>query len=150
MTVKQPYADALVTLAGEDELGMGYGLRSIEVRSRNTAYRGDLLICSSANPVIPGHQSGVTLGLVELYDVKPIEEFTPEDWEKTRIPEEVRKKIVKGYGWMMRNPRRVVEMPIKGQLGIYNMIYTKGVIVEYPRQIVLDEKAWDKIEKQNR
>ena len=27
-------------------------------------------------------ESGVTLGLVELYDVKPIKEFTPEDWEK--------------------------------------------------------------------
>jgi len=36
-----------------------------------------VLICSAVSPVYPGMESGVTLGLVELYDVKPIKEFTP-------------------------------------------------------------------------
>ena len=116
LTVKQPYANDLVAEAYKDENGIVYGEKTIEVRSKNTSYRGDVLICSAASPVYPGMESGVTLGLVELYDVKPIKEFTPEDWENTRIPKEKRAKITKGFGWMMRNPRRVVEMPIKGQL----------------------------------
>ena len=145
LTVKQPYANDLVTAAYKDENGVVYGRKSIEVRSKKTSYRGDVLICSSAKPVYPGMESGVTLGLVELYDVKPIKEFTPEDWENTRIPKEKRAKITKGFGWMMRNPRRVVEMPIKGQLGIYNLVYTKGEIIQYPRKMVIDKKSWEQI-----
>ena len=147
LTVKQPYANDLVTAAYKDENGVIYGRKSIEVRSKNTSYRGDVLICSSANPVYPGMESGVTLGLVELYDVKPIEDFTKEDWENTRIPKDKRAKITKGFGWLMRNPRRVVEMPIKGQLGIYNLIYTKDVIFEYPKVIVVDKKSYEEIKK---
>ena len=70
LTVKNPYATQLVTAAYEDN-GIVYGEKCIEVRSKNTPYRGDLMVCSSANPVIAGYESGVTLGLVELYDVKP-------------------------------------------------------------------------------
>lgn len=148
LTVKQPYANDLVTAAYKDENGVVYGRKSIEVRSKKTSYRGDVLICSSAKPVYPGMESGVTLGLVELYDIKPIKDFTPEDWENTRIPKEKREKITKGFGWLMRNPRRVVEMPIKGQLGIYNLVYTKGEIIQYPRKMVIDKKSWEQIKKQ--
>lgn len=147
LTVKQPYANDLVAEAYKDEDGIVYAEKTIEVRSKNTSYRGDVLICSAASPVYPGMESGVTLGLVELYDVKPIKEFTPEDWDNTRIPKEKRVKITKGYGWMMRNPRRVVEMPVKGQLGIYNLVYTKGEIIEYPRKLVVDKKSWEAIRK---
>ena len=90
LTVKNPYATQLVTAAYEDN-GIVYGEKCIEVRSKNTPYRGDLMVCSSANPVIPGYENGVTLGLVELYDVKPVADFTPEDWENTRIPQKKRK-----------------------------------------------------------
>ena len=128
LTVKNPYATQLVTAAYEDN-GIVYGEKCIEVRSKNTPYRGDLMVCSSANPVIAGYESGVTLGLVELYDVKPVAEFTPEDWENTRIPPEKRKSIT------------------KGQLGIYNLVYTKGCIVEYPKVMVLDKEAYNKIKE---
>ena len=150
LTVKQPYASALVTVGGvkwfgqEPDLQMvNMGLKSIEVRSRATTYRGDLLICSSAKPEIAGLISGATMGLVELYDIKPVKEFTPEDWNQTRIPEEKRKLIVGGYGWLMRNPRRVIEFPVKGQLGIYNLVYTKGVIFEYPQNVFVDRESWE-------
>ena len=90
LTVKNPFATQLVTAAYEDN-GVIYGEKTIEVRSKSTTYRGDLLICSSKNPDLPGYENGVTLGLVELYDVKPVAEFTPLDWEQTRIPPEKRK-----------------------------------------------------------
>ena len=142
LTVKNPYATQLVTAAFEDN-GIIYAEKSIEVRSKNTTYRGDLLICSSKNPDLPGYENGVTLGLVELYDIKPVADFTPYDWEQTRIPPEKRKAITKGYGWLMRNPRRVIEFPVKGQLGIYNLVYTKDCILPYPVAMVMDKEGYE-------
>lgn len=143
LTVRQPYADLLTCAAYRDEVGNYHAEKSIEVRTRNTNYRGDLLICASAKPILHGRMSGVTCGFVELYDTKPVEEFTPEDWAATCIPESDRPK--KGYGWMMRNPRRVVEMPIKGQLGVYNLVVPKHDIMEYPRAMAIGEKGWKMI-----
>lgn len=145
LTVKQPYANDLITPAYIID-GMTYSVKSIEVRSKNTPYRGDIMICSSANPVVAGLESGVTLGIVELYDVKPITEFTPEDWRRTRIPHDKINNITRGYGWCMRNPRKVIELPIKGQLGIYNLVYTKNIIIEYPRVMVVDRGSFQQIE----
>lgn len=145
LSVKQPYADLLTRVVFRDDNGEYHADKTIEVRTRNTNYRGDLLICSSSKPEIPGRLSGVTCGFVELYDVKPIEDFTPEDWAATCIREQERPR--KGYGWMMRNPRRVVEMPIKGQLGVYNLIVPKGDITEYPREMALGADGWDMLNK---
>ena len=145
LSVKQPYADLLTRVVYRDENGEYHADKTIEVRTRNTNYRGDLLVCSSSKPEIPGRLSGVTCGFVELYDVKPIEDFTPEDWAATCIPEQERPR--KGYGWMMRNPRRVVEMPIRGQLGVYNLIVPKGDITEYPREMALGPDGWDMLNK---
>lgn len=145
LSVKQPHADLLTRVVFRDENGEYHADKTIEVRTRNTNYRGDLLICSSSKPEMPGRLSGVTCGFVELYDVKPIEDFTPEDWAATCIPEPERPH--KGYGWMMRNPRRVVEMPIKGKLGVYNLIVPKGDVTEYPREMALGADGWDMLNK---
>lgn len=147
LTVKQPWADLLTRVVFRDESGEYHADKTIEVRTRNTNYRGDLLICSSAKPVDPWgrHPAGVTCGFVELYDTKPVEDFTPEDWAATFIPEDQRPK--KGWGWLMRNPRRVVEMPIKGQLGLYNLIVPKGDITEYPRNVEMGADGWKIVQK---
>lgn len=146
LSVKQPYASDLVLEAGWDDEGHTYGWKSIEVRSRPTKFRGDVLICSAAQPSLPDKICGATLGFVELYDVKPVSEFTAADWEVTRIPESERPR--KGYGWMMRNPRRVIELPIKGQLGIFTLVMDAGDIVEYPQVIQLDHEAYAEMRKQ--
>lgn len=145
LTVKQPFADLLTVAVRIDDWGIYHAAKEIEVRSRKTNYRGDILICSSAEPEIQGRMSGVTCGFVELYDVKPVEEFTPEDWEATCIPEASRPKT--GYGWLVRHPRRVVEMPIKGQLGVYNLIVPKGDITVYPQEMALGSDGWEMIKK---
>lgn len=142
LSVKQPYADLLTRVSFRDEAGEYHAAKTIEVRSRETNYRGDLLICSSAKPVDPWgrHPAGVTCGFVELYDVKPVELFTAEDWAATCIPEKDRPRT--GFGWLMRNPRRVIEMPIKGQFGFYNIIVPKGDITEYPREMAIGVDGW--------
>lgn len=146
LTVKQPYADLLTRVVFRDESGEYHAEKTIEVRTRNISYRGDLLICSSAKPNnLPGRMAGVTCGFVELYDTKPVEQFTADDWAATCIPEKDRPR--KGYGWLMRNPRRVVEMPIKGQLGLYNIIVPKDDITEYPRNVEMGPDGWDMVQK---
>jgi len=145
LSVKQPYADLLTRVVARDESGNYIAEKTIEVRTRNTNYRGDILICSSAKPFSIVHSSGVTCGFVELYDVKPVEEFTEQDWKETCIPAEARPKT--GFGWMMRNPRRVVEMPIKGQLGVYNLIVPKGDITIYPQEMAMGADGWQNVQK---
>lgn len=145
LSVKQPYADLLTRVVFRDESGEYHAEKTIEVRTRNTNYRGDLLVCSSSKPEIPGRLSGVTCGFVELYDVKPVEDFTAEDWAATCIPENERPR--KGYGWVLRNPRRVVEMPIRGQLGVYNLIVPKDDITEYPREMALGADGFELIKR---
>ena len=140
LSVKQPYADFLTRTEYRDNNGECHAHKTIEVRSRNINYRGDLLVCSSAKPVMMGRMSGVTLGFVELYDTKPVEEFTESDWGATCIPVKDRPK--KGWGWLMRNPRRVVEMPIKGQLGLFDLVTPKGDITEYPQNMELGKDGW--------
>lgn len=143
LSVKQPWADLLTRVVFRDKSGNFHAEKTIEVRTRNTNYRGDLLICASAKPELPGRLSGVTCGFVELYDTKPVEEFTPEDWVATCIPENQRPRT--GYGWMVRNPRRVVEMPIRGQLGVYNLIVPKDDITEYPRHLAFGLDGFNKL-----
>lgn len=138
LTIKQPFAQELVTECREDEEGNTYAIKTIEVRSQRTSYRGDVLICASKNPQIIGYQSGVTLGLVELYDCKPVSEFTSDDWDNTRIPRDKREQIKDGYGWMFRNPRKVVEMPTRGKVGLRKLTTPKGEIIEYPQLVTLD------------
>lgn len=148
--IKQPFASDLVTTGYIEPSGTTYGVKSIEVRGCNTSYRGPILICSTDNPNIPGYECGATLGIVELYDVKPVSEFTDYHWDKTRVPKEKRGKIKHGYGWMLRNPKRVIEYPIKAKRGIRDIVYTKGEILKYPNSVELDRKGWEIIKKQIR
>ena len=145
LSVHQPYADLLTCVVFRDKSGQYHADKTIEVQSRNTNYRGDLLVCASAKPELPGRVAGATCGFVELYDVKRVEDFTPEDWAATCIPEKDRPRT--GYGWMMRNPRRVVEMPMKGQLGVYNLVVPKGDITEYPRAVVFGPEGFKSLQE---
>lgn len=129
LSVKQPYAEYIAS-----------GVKGIEVRSKPTKYRGEILICASRDgkpsESAPGY--GCTLAFVELYDCKPLSELTPEEWEKTKLPGYLIEKLKaskNGYGWFVKNPRRVIEFPVKGQLGIFNLVYTKDVIMTYPERL---------------
>ena len=129
LSVKQPYAGYIAT-----------GEKQIEVRSKPTSYRGKLLICASKDgkpsEKAPGY--GCTIAFVDIVDCKPLSDLTAEEWERTKIPADLVEKIKatnNGYGWFLKNPRRVIEFPVKGQLGIFNLVYTKDMIIEYPRRL---------------
>lgn len=108
LTVKQPWADKIAS-----------GAKTIEVRSRRTYYRGRLLITSSQKP--KKGKTGVAICTVELYDCKPVSELSRAEMYATGIPEYRWEKMKGKYGWFLRNPRRVKNIPVKGQLGIFNV-----------------------------
>jgi len=121
LSVKNPYA----TLIAE-------GKKKIEVRNKKTKFRGTVLICSSQFPIVESLESGCTLAFVEIYDCKKVSELTDDEWELTKINAS-RDKFKDQFAWLMRNPEKVIEFPVKGQLGIYSLTYTKGNIMKYPK-----------------
>ena len=113
LSVKNPYARMIAE-----------GKKTVELRSRNVKYRGELVICSSSVP--EGEDSGCTLAIANLYDVKKAKDLTPQEWEMTGIPEDKRYLYAKNTAWMLKDSRPIKKVPIKGQLGIYRIALTKG------------------------
>lgn len=102
ISLKQPWADMVVK-----------GEKTIETRKWNTHYRGDLVICSSAKPTDLGI-AGHALGIVEVYDVRPM--------QKKDEKEACIKVYPKAHAWLLRNIRRITKpIPIKGQLSIFTV-----------------------------
>ena len=111
ISIRNPWADLI--LGGE---------KTIEVRTWQTKYRGDLLICSSANPKIEGMISGYALCIVSLDDIEP---FKPwhckaaciDDWAEGY------------YAWHFSNVRLVAPFKVKGKLNFYDVDDKKIKIV---------------------
>lgn len=91
ISIKNPYATQILI-----------GTKTIEYRSWDTKHRGDLLICSSANPSIPGMLSGHALCVVDLVDVSYNSD----------------KDL---YEWHLSNVRRIKPFPVKGKLNFFEV-----------------------------
>ena len=97
LSVKQPYASAIAS-----------GEKKIEYRRWSTEYSGDILIHASkvdAEPCPPDLPRGVSLCIVELYDVQGDEG---------------------DYEWMIRNPRMVKQCPFIGVPGVLYAVNDDG------------------------
>lgn len=141
LAVKQPYADELTQATWRDAEGVYYAKKDILIRTRKVNYRGDVLICSSASPEVEGHLSGATCGLVELYDVRPASELTEEQWDAVAGPASGK------FAYFFRNPRRVIEMPVRGEMGLFTLYAAKGDVMCYPREVVIGAETWKKMRK---
>ena len=89
------------------------GQKSIECRSWNTKYRGDLLICSTQKKyhgTIPGH----ALGVVTLEDIVPFEKKHLKD--ALMLPAEYHSDR---YAWKLTYNRLIVPVPVKGKLSLW-------------------------------
>ena len=88
------------------------GLKTIEVRTWKTDYRGDILITSSSKrfkDTIPGH----VLGVVTLADCVPFRKEHMEGAEVDSMPFDC-------YAWILENPRIIKPIPIKGKLSLWS------------------------------
>lgn len=142
LIVKQPMASMLVK-PYKKEGGHTVPERSIVLMTRITGYRGDVMICADKKPVVFGLESGVMVGIAELFDIKRVEDFTQEDWDNCGLGAPGQKVIMRKrfrFGWCFRNPRQVVEFPAEsGSKGLFKLVYTKDVIFEYPVFVSLRE-----------
>ncbi len=101
ISLKQPWANLVCE-----------GKKTIETRTWNTKYRGDLVICSSQNPKI--EPFGKALCIVELYDIKPM--------QKKHEKDACIKVYPKAKAWYLRNIRKIdPPISVKGQLSIFNV-----------------------------
>lgn len=111
ISIKQPFASLVAA-----------GHKTIECRSWRTAYRGQLLICSSKgdyeiNDGMIAH-GGMALGVVELVDVC---RMTKADLEPSFIPEEWFEDALKGYAWHVKKLYEIKPFPIRGKLNLFEV-----------------------------
>ncbi len=112
ISIKNPYAHLIMC-----------GEKKYEFRSWKTDYRGDLLICSSANPKIINTISGHALCIVGLNDVI---EITSENYHKFGL-EHGDLAGGKLYAWQLTDVRIIKPFPIKGKLNFY---YVDDALIE--------------------
>lgn len=89
------------------------GVKSVECRTWDTHYRGDIVICSTAkkfHDTVPGH----ALGVVTLEDIVP---FTTKHLKAACI--EKRDMPPNAYAWILTYNRLIVPQPVKGKLSLW-------------------------------
>ncbi len=100
LSVRQPWANMIAS-----------GVKTIETRKWCTDYRGMLLIVSSRTPRI--EPAGCSVAVAKLVDCRPLVEADEEeaccDWYPG------------AYAWVLTGIRRVTNVPVRGQLGLYDV-----------------------------
>lgn len=91
ISIKNPYATQILR-----------GTKTIEYRSWDTKHRGELLVCSSANPKVPGMLSGYALCVVNLVDTT------------YNAMEDI-------YEWHLEDVRKIKAFPVKGKLNFFDV-----------------------------
>lgn len=108
LSLKQPWANMIA--AGE---------KTIETRRWPTDYRGPLLIVSSKTPDIP--PAGCAVALATLVECRPM----------TRLDESAARCAVYSgaFAWVLRDIRRLKAFPVRGRLGIYDVVVEEGALM---------------------
>lgn len=116
LSIRQPWLELVLQ-----------GRKTIEVRTWSTKYRGPLLLHASRSLDVDacnrfGIQSGnlafgAVLGVVDLIDCR---RFTCDTWQEL-FPAHLNVRDYKNglTGWILRNPRRVAPIPLRGRLGLF-------------------------------
>lgn len=116
ISVQQPFAFEIMS-----------GLKTIEVRTWETLYRGDVLICSSGKPAFPREEMeemeeeygctflyGQALCIVRILDVRLMRKGDEEEALVDEIDPEA-------YSWVLEDVRPVVPFPVKGKQGFFEI-----------------------------
>lgn len=123
ISIQQPWAHLI--LIGEKEY---------EYRTWNTEHRGDLLICSSANPKIEDTISGCALCVVNVTDVILA---TRKNYAELGL-DEPPKRGEKIYAWKLEDVRVINPFPVKGKLNFY---YVDDELIHIQDDEMTDEET---------
>lgn len=108
ITVMQPFASMFIR---KDDP------KTIEVRSKRTNYRGDIVITSSKNPQVGSLPNGVAICIAELYDCR---DFHENDFKQSKWKPQLHDDN-NYYSWYLRNIRIIEPFEIRDNLGIWNL-----------------------------
>ncbi len=86
------------------------GTKTLEIRSRRTHHRGELLICES--------RGGGAVAIVEVIGCRP---FVEADDSASGGVWSQHPETRTHWAWELRLVRRVTSGPIKGRLGLYDV-----------------------------
>jgi hypothetical protein len=100
LSIQQPYADLIAN-----------GIKTIECRSWQTSYRGDILICSTKKP-FEDYLLGHAICIVTICDIV---EMQREHYKQACISK------LFPYAWKLINPKKINPFPIKGQQGFFEL-----------------------------
>lgn len=124
LSVRQPYAHFI--MCGEKEF---------EFRTWRTDYRGDLLICSTANPKIKNTICGHALIIVRLNEIF---EVTAKNYKKFGLDEKPDGKL---YAWQLTDVRVIKPFAVKGKLNFFNVDDSLIEIFDNGDDSVTEEEA---------
>ena len=115
LSIRQPWVELILR-----------GLKTIEVRTWTTQYRGELWLHAGIQPDPDALRRfnfradnlsfGALVGRCELYDCIEFSEQTWGGWRPQHLNEGNLKK--QQYAWFLRNPTRISPGPMKGRLGL--------------------------------
>ena len=111
------------------------GLKDYEFRTWKTDYRGDLLICSSANPKIKDTICGHALCIVRLNDIIKITSKNYKEFGFDSKPE------VDVYAWQLTEGRVIKPFPVKGKLNFYEVDDSLIEIIDNGDDSLTEEEA---------
>lgn len=113
ISIRNPYAHFI--MCGEKEL---------EYRTWAPNYRGELLICSSANPKIKNTICGHALCIATLHEIF---EVTKENYRELGLDEKPNGKL---YAWQLIDIKLVNPFPVKGKLNFFEVDDSKIEIID--------------------
>ena len=117
------------------------GEKTVECRSWQTDYRGDLLICSSANPKIKDTICGHALCIARL---DSIEKFKKEHLDAACMAEMPDKP---SYAWHLTDIRVIKPFTVKGKLNFFDIDDSLIEIIDNGDDSLTDEEAADLYKK---
>ena len=113
------------------------GIKTVEFRTWETDYRGDIVICSSSRNQA-GYVSGHAICIVELADIVP--------FGREHLVEAGMSYVEEGYAWILQNPRMIKPVPVKGQLRLWNYTGPIEIIPNEEWQVSEDQSDEEAME----
>lgn len=130
ISIRNPYAHFI--LCGE---------KNIECRTWQTDYRGDILICSSANPKVKNTICGHALCIARLDSIEPFKKEHLDGACMGAMPDR------KAFAWHLTDIRVIKPFPVKGKLNFFNVDDSMIEILDNGDDSLTDEEAAEMYKK---
>ena len=111
--------------------------KTIECRTWQTKYRGELLICAS-KVLVPGYISGHAYFTVNLTSIEPFREEHLEAAMMEEMPD------AKCYAWHFDDVQEVYPIPVRGKMGLFDV---DDSLIKYVQNEETDAMTDEEFEK---